>query len=711
MKKLCTTIAICLLCTSVALIAQVVEQQPTYKQVKLKTTPTLLADLLALGLPADHFHKTEDNAVELVFSEPELAVLDEAGIAYEVQIPDMRAHYLASLTTAPIESNQNCGLVNFDDGEMGGYHSYDDAVGHMIQMKTQYSDLVDLRELGTSIEGRTIWGVKISDNPLQDESATEGVVYFDALHHAREPMSLEASLYYMWWLLENYSSDAEANYLVNHRELYFIPVVNPDGYVYNQTTDPFGGGFWRKNRRGFGGCVGVDLNRNYGFGWGLNSGSSNDPCTDIYRGETPFSEPETQVVRDLLAEIQPAIAFTIHTFGDVFLGPFGYTDSLATYDLYAEFASEFIPQTYRGYGTTAKMLGYTSSGTTRDYLHSEGTFAWTPEIGHTFWEAPSVICDRVQEFLPTMKFLSWVSGDYACFHDFRLNDPTPIWNGETLSLNVRIKNRGLAQAAQNVEVTVNSLHSAVVATTSTVNYGAIAPRTFAENTTDPFLFEVTGILEPGEAIPMEVIVLQNGEEAYRDQFNLYAGEADVLFMDDGEQGMANWTSSGLQTWDTTFMDATSGGHAFADSRYGNYLPEEEATIVTSVPIDLSNTTNPWLEFNAKWSLENGSDFVYLQVSISNGGNWFFLQEYNQNQHWQQERIDLSVFADQSNLLFRFLIFSDDFLHSDGFYFDDFRVVDYQEPDAVPINELEQAPFDAKVFPNPGQAPIQIALTM
>ena len=74
-------------------------------------------------------------------------------------------------------------------------------------------------------------------------------VLYTSIHHAREPMSLSQLIFYMWYLLENYDSDPEVQYILNNTELYFIPVVNPDGYLYNEFTNPTGGGLWRKNRK------------------------------------------------------------------------------------------------------------------------------------------------------------------------------------------------------------------------------------------------------------------------------------------------------------------------------------------------------------------------------------------------------------------------------------------------------------------------------
>ena len=146
--------------------------------------------------------------------------------------------------------------------------------------------------------------VKISNNPDVNEDKPE--ILYTALHHAREPMGMMQMIYYMYYLLENYGTDPEVTYLVNNREMYFIPVVNPDGYEYNRQTDPNGGGMWKKNRRkNDDGTYGVDLNRNYGpyIYWNApNGGSSINPATDLYRGASPFSESETSAIRDFLSK-------------------------------------------------------------------------------------------------------------------------------------------------------------------------------------------------------------------------------------------------------------------------------------------------------------------------------------------------------------------------------------------------------------------------
>ncbi|MCB9050172.1 MAG: T9SS type A sorting domain-containing protein [Lewinellaceae bacterium] len=717
----CCTLTLILL--SVGMLAKAQHSLPVeaYSKIELNLSQqeNLLMSLAADGLAVDHFMKTGPNSIELILSESELQVLESRNIQYDLLVSDMAAYYERMLQTPANREMAGCGLQHFDDGAMGGYHTYDEVVAHLTAMATEFGEIVNLTEIGASIEGRPILAVKISDNVETDESAEEGVVYFDALHHAREPISMESALFYMWWLLENYGNDAEATYLVDHREMYFVPVVNPDGYVYNQQTNPNGGGLWRKNRRDAGNsCFGIDLNRNYSFGWGMDSGSSNDPCTQTYRGTEPFSEPETRAIRDLLSGINPAIAFSCHTYGDKFLSPFGYTDSLATYEVYAEFASEFIPPTYAGYGTTAKMLGYVSSGTTRDFLHVEGAYAWTPEIGHSFWEPASVICERVQEFMPTMKYLTWVSGNFVRFQNFELlNDQ--IWQGDTIRLNVRLKNRGLAFPSTDVIVSLESLDERIIPIRNSISYGNIAPRAYMDNGSDPFSFVVEGELEVGELLPFELSATQDGQESYRGQIVLAAGRRTVLYSDDFESGGEDWLPGTPISWDTTFMDSRSGFHSLADSRYGNYPPNANSSVLFGQNIDLSNANHPQLEFDAKWSMEEDYDYVVLQADAGNGfepleGLFSTFSggqpRYIYNQHWVQEYINLNNYIGSPAVSFRLLLRADGGVHSDGFYLDDFKVVDYSEPLMSSSREVNVEAVNLAVLPNPNRGRFDLSVT-
>ncbi|HAP36566.1 MAG TPA: peptidase M14, partial [Bacteroidetes bacterium] len=226
--------------------------QERYSQVQIPVATTVELQRIAdLGIAVDHFDGKIGGNISVFLSASELQQLDKAGITYTVQIQDWQKFYnerqlLESHRSTKIASNVP---KYFRYGSMGGFLVYDEIIQQLDSMKLLFPNLITTKEtLGASIEGREIFSVKISDNPEMDEPSEPEVLY-TALHHAREPQGMMTVIYYMWWLLENYGKDPEATYLVNNRQMWFVPVVNPDGYVYNQTVSSNGGGGWRKNRR------------------------------------------------------------------------------------------------------------------------------------------------------------------------------------------------------------------------------------------------------------------------------------------------------------------------------------------------------------------------------------------------------------------------------------------------------------------------------
>jgi len=154
---------------------------------------------------------------------------------------------------------------------MQGNYTWDELNDRFDELLDDYPHIISNRiVIGQSIENRDIWAFKVSDNPNVDENEPE--VLYTSLTHAREPVGMMNLFYFIQHLAEKYEVDNEVTFLVNNREMWFIPVVNPDGYVYNEIIEPDGGGMHRKNRLdtncGDGTNRGVDLNRNYSYGWG-----------------------------------------------------------------------------------------------------------------------------------------------------------------------------------------------------------------------------------------------------------------------------------------------------------------------------------------------------------------------------------------------------------------------------------------------------------
>jgi len=207
-------------------------------------------------------------------------------------------------------------------GLNGAYHSYQELAADLGILQLSYPRLARLFKIGTTLENRKILALKISDNVSLDEDEPE--VLFLGCHHAREWISVEVPLLLARYLLENYAADARIRRIVNQSEVWVVPLVNPDGLEY--TIHYYR--YWRKNRRlNADGTYGADINRNYGYAWGYDStGSSPEPASEIYRGSAPFSEPETQAVRDLVLGKHFQAMITYHSFSQDILYPWGYTE-------------------------------------------------------------------------------------------------------------------------------------------------------------------------------------------------------------------------------------------------------------------------------------------------------------------------------------------------------------------------------------------------
>jgi carboxypeptidase T len=211
-----------------------------------------------------------------------------------------------------------------------GYHSYPEMVQALKAAEAVHPDIVRVFSIGKSYQGRTIWAAEVSDNVGTDEGEPE--VMFDGLHHAREHLSGEMSLYILRLLTGNYGKDTaigrRVTHIVDSRRIWIIPMVNPDGLEYDLGGHPYRS--WRKNRQPNPGSssVGTDLNRNYDYAWG---GAPSNPASINYRGSAPFSAPETQAIRDFVLSrrvdgvqrIRTHISF--HTAGEYVLWPYGHT--------------------------------------------------------------------------------------------------------------------------------------------------------------------------------------------------------------------------------------------------------------------------------------------------------------------------------------------------------------------------------------------------
>jgi carboxypeptidase T len=331
------------------------------------------------------------------------AAIDEIGANYViVRATAQEASQIAKLGY-PIEQ-----LFQTDDFPPtdAAYHNYAEMVAEIQQVAVAHPSLVSIFSIGQSYEGRELWAAKISDNVAVDEDEPE--VLFLGLHHAREHLTVEMTLYILNLLAGQYGIDPQITELVNAREVYIVFNVNPDGGEYDIATGSYRS--WRKNRQPNSGSlyVGTDLNRNYGYKWGCCGGSSSFPSSETYRGSSPFSSPEMARVRDFVdgrvigGKQQIKTSITFHTYAELVLWPYGYTYTDIPSDMTQDDHSVFVAMgqamaASNGYTAQQGSDLYITDGTYEDWAYGvHRIFAYTFEMYPTtsspgFYPPASVI--------------------------------------------------------------------------------------------------------------------------------------------------------------------------------------------------------------------------------------------------------------------------------------------------------------------------------
>jgi hypothetical protein len=337
-------------------------------------------------------------------------------------------------------------------GPEGLYHSYDELKAELQQLELLYPNIAKVYDIGDSWEktqgmaNRDIWAIKISDNVTLEEDESE--ILFIGCHHAREWISVEVPFYLARYLVENYNTDPAIKSYVDNGEIWIVPMLNPDGHQFSVDVDRW----WRKNRRNNGGGdYGVDLNRNYSYMWG-GPGSSGLPWSDTYRGPAPFSEPETQAIRNLALTHDFRAILTYHSYGQLILYPWGYTYDPAPDDAtFHQMATDMADLIYPVHGKTyTPQQGsdlYITSGTTDDWAYGElGIFCFTIElrpIGYPYFILPeSQIIPTWEENKPAALYLiQWTQLQENPLPDIKANGldgPLTIAKGTNLTVTVAL---------------------------------------------------------------------------------------------------------------------------------------------------------------------------------------------------------------------------------------------------------------------------------
>ncbi len=700
-----------------------------YSRAKILTDSRGLQQLAEMGIAVDHGTVKRETFFISDFSDQEIEQMRNAGFTVEILISDVKAYYVAQnkeLSTGT-EKNASCSggagggafvpevPTNFNLGSMGGFYTYQEFLDEIDAMAAQYPNLITARApISTFLthQNRPLYWMRMSDNPATDEAEPE--VLYTAIHHAREPNSLSEVIFYMWYLLENYATSEEIQYLLDNTELYFVPMINPDGYIYNETTDPNGGGMWRKNRKlNSGGSYGVDLNRNYSYGWGT-TGVSFTQTSDTYPGTGAFSEPETQAIKWFCENRDFVFAFNAHTYANDILHPIGTTTAefAEDHDYFQAFTEHMVK--FNGYDNIKSSDLYPASGDSDDYMYKEDIsvkpkiFAMTPEVSNTaggFWPASNQITGICQDMVFPNLILAHLTHKYYVVDD---TDPSTVVN-MTGNFNHNAYRLGVENGPVTVTITpllgIQSVGTGVshdLAVMGTAN-GAIS------YTLDP-------AIQFGDVIKY-VLNTDNGLWIRRDTITKTFGAATSQFLDEANT-IVNWTGN----WATTTSTFVSPSSSFTESPSGQYNNNVTRTYTLNQSIDLTNATSAGVKFWAKWDIENDYDYTQFQVSIDNGTTWIGQcglytntgtgtsqpagePVYDGTQtSWVLEEISLSDYIGET-IKMRFVFESDGGVRADGFYFDDFEIM-YNLDDSGLDEYLQNG---AQVLPNPANTVAYISL--
>jgi carboxypeptidase T len=326
-------------------------------------------------------------------------------VVSEVEYQDLLAQGYDVVITQTEEQMKN-NLKDLTD--LDGYKDYEQMLAELQQIELDNPDICKLYDIGES-RGKQytdagnsnydeyyheIWAMKISDN-VETEEDEPGVYYLSA-HHAREPISLEVNMAVLNHIIDNYSTDPEITENVDNTQIWFVPLVNPNGHkIVTDETDVW----WRKNIcdnnengtldvTGYSPQDGVDPNRNYGWEWG---GAGTNWTSETYQGTSAFSEPETQAIEALLGNHHFVAGISYHSYSELVLYPYGYAygvvapDQAALEELAIDMAVTIPSQNGGNYTPQAAWDLYPCTGTTDDYSYgTHGIFSYTIEMATEF---------------------------------------------------------------------------------------------------------------------------------------------------------------------------------------------------------------------------------------------------------------------------------------------------------------------------------------
>lgn len=652
-----------------------------YKRVQIdKSIPNVMHKLEEAGVDLGCGVYHTEKYIQIELSDYELKMIAEQGVNFKVLIDDVTKFYAERAkkdmplaqsnllaekrraATAKSSSVKSVVIGNIgqrdDSAEIswvtptnftipstfGGCLTYTGMAAELDKMRIAYPNLISVKANAsptnqTTTEGRPVYYVKISDNP--DSNETEPQVLYTGMTHSREVSSLMNQIYFMWYVLENYSTDPFIKNLVDNTEMLFIPVVNPDGLTRNETIAPTGGGMQRKNRRATsGGCTtyleGVDINRNFGYYYGL-TGSSSTICNDTYRGTAAFSEPETQIIRDFVLSKNIKTALNHHAYSNLVPHPVnGASASTGRENEFAKFCHDMTQYNRYVYGPAPGIL-YAASGDASDWMcggAADGTGATgsgknilsaSPESGSLaeggtnggFWPTPANITIIAKRAMRMNFINAYYAGKYAKFHDLTQSNIT------ALSSNLTFGIERLGQTTGDYTLTVTPVSSNIVSITSPAT---LTGMTILEQRNITAALVLSSSIKANEKIEYK-ISLSNGDFVLYEANYVKLYNPTVLFNNTDTDLLTKWTTTGTIAW-VNSASAFSGTNSITDAAtvaYPNGLDASTTAktkiLTTTASSNLAGAQKVLVQFYAKWDIERNFDLVQIQGSANGTTGW------------------------------------------------------------------------------------------
>ncbi|MEX2197094.1 MAG: M14 family zinc carboxypeptidase [Thermoleophilaceae bacterium] len=311
------------------------------------------------------------------------------------------------------------------------WRSWDEDGGIRDQMRAiarENPQLAKLVRIGTTIQGREILAVKLTQGARGQRDGARPAVLYSATQHAREWIAAETNRRLMNWYVDRWrANDRDVRELLRETELWFVLVANPDGYEYTFDNERL----WRKNLRDNNGDGqvsvgdGVDLNRNYPNHFKYDEeGSSSVQSSETYRGSGPVSEPETEALKGLIDRVGFEFQVNWHSAGQWLLYAEGWQIATPTADdpIYYALSGNLDEPAIEGFhpGLSSDVL-YVTNGETTDYAHAAtGALAWTPELsegcdgcGFVFPDDDALVQEEFERNLPFARSVAKSADDPA----------------------------------------------------------------------------------------------------------------------------------------------------------------------------------------------------------------------------------------------------------------------------------------------------------